>query len=85
MIMSFYITTLRARQIFHAYSLKAFNRSYGYACAFCLVGQKSKIVKISSEGVLWTNHPGMTEPIIELHHANIYQGSNLILQDVNLG
>lgn len=26
----------------------------------------------------------MSEPIIELHHANIYQGSNLILQDVNL-
>ena len=26
----------------------------------------------------------MTEPIIELHHANIYQGNNLILQDVNL-
>jgi cell division transport system ATP-binding protein len=26
----------------------------------------------------------MAEPIIELRHANIYQGSNLILQDVNL-
>ena len=26
----------------------------------------------------------MSEPIIELRHANIYQGSNLILQDVNL-
>src|ERR1700681_2551561 len=26
----------------------------------------------------------MSEPIIELHHANIYQGDNLILQDVNL-
>lgn len=26
----------------------------------------------------------MPEPIIELSHANIYQGSNLILQDVNL-
>ncbi|HEX7905548.1 MAG TPA: ATP-binding cassette domain-containing protein [Chitinophagaceae bacterium] len=26
----------------------------------------------------------MTEPIIQLSHANIYQGSNLILQDVNL-
>lgn len=26
----------------------------------------------------------MSEPIIELSHANIYQGSNLILQDVNL-
>lgn len=26
----------------------------------------------------------MQEPIIELSHANIYQGSNLILQDVNL-
>lgn len=26
----------------------------------------------------------MPEPIIELHHANIYQGGNLILQDVNL-
>jgi cell division transport system ATP-binding protein len=26
----------------------------------------------------------MSEPIIELKHANIYQGSNLILQDVNL-
>ncbi|HVZ56402.1 MAG TPA: ATP-binding cassette domain-containing protein [Chitinophagaceae bacterium] len=26
----------------------------------------------------------MTEAIIELKHANIYQGSNLILQDVNL-
>ncbi|NOT52036.1 MAG: ATP-binding cassette domain-containing protein [Chitinophagaceae bacterium] len=26
----------------------------------------------------------MPEPIIELHHANIYQGSNLVLQDVNL-
>jgi len=26
----------------------------------------------------------MTEPIIELSHVNIYQGNNLILQDVNL-
>src|SRR5215813_7218151 len=26
----------------------------------------------------------MAEPIIELRHANIYQGTNLILQDVNL-
>ena len=26
----------------------------------------------------------MAEPIIELHHVNIYQGYNLILQDVNL-
>lgn len=26
----------------------------------------------------------MPEPIIELHHANIYQGHNLILKDVNL-
>lgn len=26
----------------------------------------------------------MAEPIIELHNVNIYQGSNLILQDVNL-
>ena len=26
----------------------------------------------------------MSEPIIELSHANIYQGNNLILQDVNL-
>lgn len=26
----------------------------------------------------------MAEPIIEIRHANIYQGSNLILQDVNL-
>lgn len=26
----------------------------------------------------------MAEPIIEIHHANIYQGNNLILQDVNL-
>src|SRR5688500_579103 len=26
----------------------------------------------------------MQEPIIEIHHANIYQGNNLILQDVNL-
>jgi cell division transport system ATP-binding protein len=26
----------------------------------------------------------MAEPIIELHHANIYQGGNLVLQDVNL-
>jgi cell division transport system ATP-binding protein len=26
----------------------------------------------------------MAEPIIELHHANIYQGDNLVLQDVNL-
>src|SRR5258705_13547525 len=26
----------------------------------------------------------MSEPIIQLSHANIYQGSNLILQDVNL-
>lgn len=26
----------------------------------------------------------MSEPIIELNHANIYQGSSLILQDVNL-
>lgn len=30
------------------------------------------------------NHKGMSEPIIELHHANIFQGINLILQDVNL-
>ena len=26
----------------------------------------------------------MAEPIIELSHVNIYQGNNLILQDVNL-
>ncbi|MGH2553681.1 MAG: ATP-binding cassette domain-containing protein, partial [Chitinophagaceae bacterium] len=26
----------------------------------------------------------MPEPIIELNHANIFQGENLILQDVNL-
>src|SRR5580765_2559877 len=26
----------------------------------------------------------MAEPIIELRHANVYQGDNLILQDVNL-
>ena len=26
----------------------------------------------------------MTEPIIEVQHANIYQGGNLILQDINL-
>ena len=26
----------------------------------------------------------MSEPIIELHHANIYQGNSLILEDVNL-
>jgi len=26
----------------------------------------------------------MSEPIIEIRHANIYQGGNLILQDVNL-
>src|SRR5690349_21986194 len=26
----------------------------------------------------------MSEPIIELSHANIYQSSNLVLQDVNL-
>src|SRR5438045_323592 len=26
----------------------------------------------------------MAEPIIELRHANVYQGNNLILQDVNL-
>ncbi|MGN6291392.1 MAG: cell division ATP-binding protein FtsE [Chitinophagaceae bacterium] len=26
----------------------------------------------------------MSEPIIEIQHANIYQGNNLILQDVNL-
>ena len=26
----------------------------------------------------------MTEPIIELRHVNIYQGHNLVLQDVNL-
>lgn len=26
----------------------------------------------------------MAEPIIEINHANIYQGNNLILQDVNL-
>jgi cell division transport system ATP-binding protein len=26
----------------------------------------------------------MAEPIIQLSHANIYQGSNLVLQDVNL-
>ena len=26
----------------------------------------------------------MSEPIIELHHANIFQGNNLVLQDVNL-
>lgn len=30
------------------------------------------------------NHQGMSEPIIELSHANIYQGNNLVLQDVNL-
>src|SRR5690349_14493557 len=26
----------------------------------------------------------MAEPIIEIHHANIYQGNNLVLEDVNL-
>ena len=26
----------------------------------------------------------MSEPIIEIRHANIYQGSNLILLDINL-
>src|SRR5215207_2389345 len=26
----------------------------------------------------------MSEPIIEINHANIYQGNNLVLQDVNL-
>ena len=26
----------------------------------------------------------MAEPIIEINHANIYQGENLVLQDVNL-
>jgi len=26
----------------------------------------------------------MAEPIIELSHVNIYQGNNLVLQDVNL-
>ena len=26
----------------------------------------------------------MSEPIIEISHANIYQGNNLVLQDVNL-
>src|SRR5438477_6667591 len=26
----------------------------------------------------------MAEPIIELRHANIYQGNNLILQEVNI-
>jgi cell division transport system ATP-binding protein len=26
----------------------------------------------------------MSEPIIEIHHANIYQGNSVILQDVNL-
>ncbi|HVT86181.1 MAG TPA: ATP-binding cassette domain-containing protein [Chitinophagaceae bacterium] len=31
-----------------------------------------------------TNGKRMAEPIIELKHANIYQGDNLILQDVNL-
>jgi cell division transport system ATP-binding protein len=31
-----------------------------------------------------TNENGMSEPIIEIKNANIYQGSNLILQDVNL-
>ena len=30
------------------------------------------------------NHRRMTEPIIQLSHVNIYQGDNLILQDVNL-
>jgi cell division transport system ATP-binding protein len=30
------------------------------------------------------NQWGMTDAIIELQHANIFQGSNLILQDVNL-
>ena len=26
----------------------------------------------------------MAEPIIEISHVNIYQGNNLVLQDVNL-
>ena len=26
----------------------------------------------------------MSEPIIEINHANIYQGASLVLQDVNL-
>jgi cell division transport system ATP-binding protein len=30
------------------------------------------------------NQCSMPEPIIELHNVNIYQGNNLILQDVNL-
>jgi cell division transport system ATP-binding protein len=30
------------------------------------------------------NEEEMSEPIIELHHANIFQGNNLVLQDVNL-
>ena len=30
------------------------------------------------------NHRRMQEPIIQLSHVNIYQGDNLILQDVNL-
>jgi cell division transport system ATP-binding protein len=37
------------------------------------------------EFMLFCNKTGrMAEPIIELRHANIYQGSNLVLQDVNL-
>ena len=27
----------------------------------------------------------MAEKIVELRHVNIYQGSNLVLQDVNIG
>jgi cell division transport system ATP-binding protein len=30
------------------------------------------------------NHPEMSEKIIELRNVNIYQGNNLILQDVNI-
>jgi cell division transport system ATP-binding protein len=33
---------------------------------------------------VWTNTAAMAEKIIELRNANIYQGNNLLLQDVNI-
>lgn len=43
-------------------------------------------MSVSTQSFLYfaANRPRMQEAIIELQHASIYQGSNLILQDVNL-
>ncbi len=59
---------------------------YGGSLRFLQVFNRAKLLALN--GLLFiilsmTNHI-MTEPIVQLSHANIYQGDNLILQDVNM-